>query len=1469
MRLRLSAVLTLGIACVASATGQCYQFSGSGVTLKVNITAINFQTGPTTVSGGTQTDYVTSGTNSLTLGGTTLTSISTLDGSVDIVHLPNIGSTPDTTSFTVSVPNGDPPGKGSHSWAAFLAGNGDLIPGQLLPKTLAPIFLWTGVGNSDYIQVSSGSTVTKYPITAVGSCSPASTGKALGIPAGAPGSCDCGDPINVNNGNLLEEVIDYRTATRNPLALIRYYNSLASPDTIATTLGLNWRTNYDRYIRINSPTAVVAERADGQEIAFSLVSGVWVTDSDLDAKLTNTGTSWTLTDRDDTVETYTTSGTSKALLQSSVARGGFTQTMQYDANGLLASVTDSYNRQLTFLFLVGKLLSVSTPDGLTVSYGYDSSNRLTSVNYSTTTTSSQKYLYENSAFPSGLTGVTDENGNRFATWTYDSSGRALSSQHAGGADLTSVAYDDPTGNRTVTNALGSQTVYKFTTLQGVLKITEADRLATATTPAAVATFTYDSNGYPASHKDWNGNTTARTNDVHGQPVSIVQASGTPQGYTMTVTYHPAFHVPVQVLTPGLTTSLTYDTGGNLLTVTSTDTTATTSPYSTSGQTRTWALTWTNFLPASIKTPRTDLAGLTKFAYDSSGALASVTNALNQVFTINQHQPGGLPLAVADANGVATSFTYDQRFRLLTRTTNTAAGAVTTKYSYDAAGSLVSYTAPDGSALNFAFDNAHRLTGVIDALRNHISFVLDALGDRTSLTITDPGGNPTLRITKTFDALGRLARKTGAASQVTAYGYDLNGNVTGVTDPLQHTTQRSIDSLNRVSKTTNAAGGTSVTTHDAHNRVTSIVDANGATTTYVYDGFGDLIQESSPSRGTIVFRYDSAGNMVQRTDARGSVANYTYDALNRRLTATYPADPAENVSYAYDQSGHGFGIGRLTSVTDAAGSLSRSYDERGNIINESRALGSATLQTAYTYDASNRVSSITYPSKAVVAYARNVMGQVSSISIKPTRAAQGTPVASAVTYQPFGSITALTFGNGVAETRSFDLDARVTGLSDGALQKLNYAYDAANNVLSITDGVSAANSQSFAYDSLNRLSQAAGGYGAFTYSYDANGNRLTASGSATPSSLDGLGSITAFNYNQAGRLASINSGAQQLTQYAYDAFGRRLAKQGNVTTQSLFQYDHAGFLLEETDGQGAAKVDYIYIDGRPVATLSADGSIYFVHNDRLGTPQLATDHAQAVIWSANYQPFGQLGNSPAGTAQDLRLPGQESDLETGLYHNGFRDFAPALGRYLQSDPVGLAGGRNTYAYADGNPLRFTDRLGLCDLTDWAEEWIKEKVKEYFGDKSGFDEATEWITSPETIISTLGVEPDSLSGVLVRGGSATLGAAGEAAPWVELGHILEKEAQDAAQNTDPITIGLYFSADPERLAIAIMLANAGASGGLNYALQNANVPIQQWSLPPSYPDSGTYTVWDDRTLTYIDCTPALGICETPKITVPGQK
>jgi RHS repeat-associated protein len=147
-------------------------------------------------------------------------------------------------------------------------------------------------------------------------------------------------------------------------------------------------------------------------------------------------------------------------------------------------------------------------------------------------------------------------------------------------------------------------------------------------------------------------------------------------------------------------------------------------------------------------------------------------------------------------------------------------------------------------------------------------------------------------------------------------------------------------------------------------------------------------------------------------------------------------------------------------------------------------------------------------------------------------------------------------------------------------------------------------------------------------------------------------------------------------------GQRFEKAATGTT--LYGYDLSGHLLEES--AGTAITDYIYLDGHPVATLtSSTGALAFLIDDRLGTPQLASNSTQAIVWQAAYQPFGSANVAVTTITQNLRLPGQYFDSESSLHQNGFRDYSPALGRYVESDPIGLGGGLNTYGFVGGESI----------------------------------------------------------------------------------------------------------------------------------------------------------------------------------------
>jgi RHS repeat-associated protein len=124
------------------------------------------------------------------------------------------------------------------------------------------------------------------------------------------------------------------------------------------------------------------------------------------------------------------------------------------------------------------------------------------------------------------------------------------------------------------------------------------------------------------------------------------------------------------------------------------------------------------------------------------------------------------------------------------------------------------------------------------------------------------------------------------------------------------------------------------------------------------------------------------------------------------------------------------------------------------------------------------------------------------------------------------------------------------------------------------------------------------------------------------------------------------------------------------------------------------IEYITGSQQPAEAL------YYFHNDHLGTSQAMTDENQNIVWQAAYKPFGGVSIVTASIENNLRFPGQYFDAESGLYYNFFRDYDPGIGRYVQSDPIGLRGGFNTYGYVGGNPIIWIDPNGLVRWGDLA-------------------------------------------------------------------------------------------------------------------------------------------------------------------------
>jgi RHS repeat-associated protein len=1113
----------------------------------------------------------------------------------------------------------------------------------------------------------------------------------------------CGDPVSPVTGGELQNQIDYQSGGSGGLSFGHYYNSSGAfnaPGSGPFVTGFSdfWQFSYQRHLTpVTTMTNISAaiHREDGSVEWFD-GSGNEVLNRDgaADRLSSNSTGGWTVTLGSRDVEQYDANGN----LISLTTRSGIVTTISYGSNGLMSQISDSFGHTLTLGYNAGnQLTTVTLPDGVsTLTYGYGSLGQLTSVTYADQTTVTYAYGDPNNSWL--VTAVNDETSQPYVSYAFGGP-FVVSEQNAGGVGAFSFNLGGTSYNNTIvgyaTDALGQQRVYQFGYTNGVYKLISLSPYCQGCDNQSDET--YDASGNPSTSADLNNYKTTYTyDDTRNLEVSRTEGLSvnwqvTANTRTRTTQWHPTFRLPTQISvysgasatgTPLQTTSYTYDSYGNVLTKTVTD--------PASGASRTWTTSYYNSgLYGQVQTqdgPRTDVADLTSYTYynctsgGQCGQIHTVTDALGHTTTYTAYDAHGYPLSITDPNGTVTTLTYDLRQRLMSRTV----GGELTRFNYYPTGLLQKVTQPDGSSLSYLYDAAHRLTEIDDATGDRVVYTLDGVGNRIGEQRFDPSGYLARMQTTVYNSVGQLWEQltsTGTLSQATVYGYDGVGDTVSVQAPLERTTSNGYDFLNRLAQTTDPSGGNTVFGYDALDNLVAVSDPRNLTTTYTYNGLGDLTRLQSPDTGTTQTSFDSGGNLSVRQDSRGISANYAYDALNRVTQITYPD---QTMGYTYDQGANA--LGRLSGFTDASGQTSYSYDALGHVVQKQQVAGGVTLNVGYAFQ-NEQLTSLTTPSGQAVAYSYDASGRLAGISVN------GITLLNGVQYSPFGPVSGWSWGNGTQSSRSYDVDGRLFQIQSAGTS--TYAFLDDGTISSRSDDAAhdysvLPGATSFTVNNTSNQLTGATGVQPVTYSYDQAGNTL------------GNGTLT-FSYNGAGRMIAASRGTTT-TSFAINALGQRVSK-GSSGGTTLFAYDEQGHLIGEYSGTGGLIEETLWLGDTPVATLRAGSAgsvdIYYVHTDHLNAPRRVTRSTDnTIVWVWNSDPYGLgfVDADPDGDGQtfiyNLRFPGQYYDAETGLTYNYNRDYDPGTGRYVESDPIGLKGGIDPYAYVGDNPLKFVDPSGLA-------------------------------------------------------------------------------------------------------------------------------------------------------------------------------
>ena len=316
------------------------------------------------------------------------------------------------------------------------------------------------------------------------------------------------------------------------------------------------------------------------------------------------------------------------------------------------------------------------------------------------------------------------------------------------------------------------------------------------------------------------------------------------------------------------------------------------------------------------------------------------------------------------------------------------------------------------------------------------------------------------------------------------------------DPNGNSSFNSYDKSNRLTDNTHRLSGITQYQYDPLDRITQVTAPNGVITRYSYDALGRRTRESSADRGNLDYEYDLANNLTAVTDGRGITATLTYDELERVKTKTYPntldattpGGKIEDVTYSYDSCA--FGLGYLCSRTDESGSVDFEYDGFGNQTQMIKTELGVAYTTSYQYDDGDHLAQMTLPSGRIIDYQRDGVRRVSAISTT----LNGTPqnIVSGITYRGDNQMTQCTFGNGLIDDRSYDLQGRLTAQtlqtsSSFVLDQRTYSHDANSNILAIQTNFE---DNGYQYDDLDRIiDDTIDSDTPIQFQYDLNDNRL--------------------------------------------------------------------------------------------------------------------------------------------------------------------------------------------------------------------------------------------------------------------------------------------------------------------------------------------------------------------------------------------
>jgi len=565
------------------------------------------------------------------------------------------------------------------------------------------------------------------------------------------------------------------------------------------------------------------------------------------------------------------------------------------------------------------------------------------------------------------------------------------------------------------------------------------------------------------------------------------------------------------------------------------------------------------------------------------------------------------------------------------------------------------------------------------------------------------GNLTITETHTYDALGRIATHHSTSTNQTAtYSY---GNRSQTASVNSRTYTKTFDAWGNILSSSDPLTSVAYQYHSSGQPKS--ITAAGATFGMTYNDRGKQATLTDPNAGTISYTYDALGRLKTQTDGKGALTTMHY---NRTGRDSLMVQGGVNTTYVYGTSGNE--KERLINMQTGNNSVSFTYNRYGQPVTEQRVIdGSVQLDFMYQYNSKSQLQKTTYPNNVAVSNVYDAYGNLVEV-----KAGEQTVWKLAGNT---GMLTTTELGGVMTAKQSYNSQGYLTNLNtvkgSATIRNMNFVFNGATGNLTSRTGMyyngSIAQTETFAYDNLDRLTSATGGSNAMAITYALNGN-IT--------SKTGLGAY-AYGANGAGPHAVTSvatyPGAVLQQNVTYNAFNMpQTISHGNYLLNITYGPDRQRWKTElklnnavtktmifagnyERITEGGVTKELIYMPGGAIYAKQAGQTdkIYYAHKDHLGSIIKITDDAGTAVFAASYDAWGNRTVTNNSFPFHRGYAGHEHLDELGLINANARLYDPMLGCFLSPDPIVqnpfFSQSYNRYTYAGNNPLFFKDPFGM--------------------------------------------------------------------------------------------------------------------------------------------------------------------------------